>query len=418
MRYLSFLIVLAACSVSPDETFNPNDASTWGEVEDSDQMPAPGDFGLKGPRSVIQGLGITVSVSDVDPYSQVVLAASTNGDSGGPCFDFFGGGCFSIGGPIRSAGVDYVDDAGDLDFELTVPMGMAGTEVCLQAAVRRGAGGDGSIFSDTVCWMVQADSDRDGLGDRDEVIRGTDPLDDDTDDDGYLDGDDCAPLDAEKAETCGHLYVAQARSCGYTGVYKLDLGAESYELAHDTGTKYSALTGYDGRLFAADAQFGGNIYELDTETGDRIADWYTGFSAPGISAAGDGTIYANWRGSMYKHDVDNLEPIYWGSGPSNNMDIAADDDGNVYYVDDSNWGTMDPDSGTYVSLGSMTGFDGPILGYRDKVGGFEYHNGTFYVINAIRSGSNSELYELDVDSGVVTYVMELPECVDALGSTQ
>jgi hypothetical protein len=415
MRYLSFLIVLAACNPSSDDTFNPNDASTWGEVEASGQMPAPGDaFTLEGPDRVIEGDEVTVKVDGPYAYEAVVLAVSAYGESAGPCFDYFGGACFGISAPVRSAGFAYMDEDGKLSFDLTLPIGTAGREVCLQGAVRRGADGAVSAMSSTLCWAVQGDSDGDGIGDAEEIERGLDPLDDDSDDDGYLDGVDCAPLDELKNETCGHLYVSQARNCG-TAVYKLDLDAGEYgEPVFDNFVKYTSLTGHDGRLFAGASGFDGTLRELDPETGAEITNWYTGQNRPGMSASADGTIWANWGGSLYTHNVDRLEPLYVGSGPSSNMDIAADDDGNIYYVDDDDWGYF-ADT-TYYSLGSTSGWESGSVGYRNKVGGFEYHNGSYYVINDNRSVA--DLFELDIETGEVTYVMALPTCVDALGSTQ
>jgi hypothetical protein len=418
MRYLSFLIVLAACNPSSDDTFNPNDVSTWGEVEASGQMPAPGDaFTLKGPDRVIEGEEVTIKVDGPYAYEAVVLAVSAYGESAGPCFDYFGGACFDISAPVRGAGFSFMDEEGKLSFDLTLPMGTAGREVCLQGAVRRGAGGAVSAMSSTLCWDVQGDSDGDGIGDDEETDRGLDPFDPDSDDDGYLDGEDCDPIDPEKNETCGHLYAAQARSCGFTGVYKIDLDAGTYDLAFDNFVKYSGLTGHNGRLFAARGGFDGNIYELNPETGESIADWYTGNSAPGISASSDGTIYANWRGSVYTHNVDDLAPTFWGSGPSNNQDIAADDEGNVYYVNYGDYGSMDVFGGGYTFLGATTGWESGTLS-RDKVGAFEFHNDKFYVVNTVWSGEYSELFEFDVESGEVSYLMELPGCIDALGSTQ
>ncbi len=216
------------------------------------------------------------------------------------------------------------------------------------------------------------------------------------------------------------IFAGQARGYG-SAVYKVDVEAGTYEYAWDNFTPYTAMAGFDGRLFAIPTSFDGNIYELDPENGAVITSTYTGNFQPSMGAGPDGTLYTNWGGSMFTYDGNNLAAggSYVGSMMSNNNDIAVDDEGNAYYIDDGNWGTVDFATGTYTDLGSTYGWEsGGGCAYRDRVSAFTFHNGRFYAINTGWDCPVSELHEFNVVTGEATFVMELPDAIDSLGSIQ
>ena len=214
------------------------------------------------------------------------------------------------------------------------------------------------------------------------------------------------------------LYASTARGCGTTDVYTIDVDAGTYEFAWNNGNKYTALAGFDGRMFAGRSGFDGTMDEVDPATGDVLEAYYTGYIRPGFSATPDGTIYSNWGGSTYTFDGNAISygGTYIGAMHSSNTDIAADDDGNVYFVDDGNWGTIDFMTGSYTDLGGTYGWESGPWGSRDRVSAFEYHDGRFFVVNADWNGAYTELFELNVSTGEATYIMELPACIDGLGS--
>ncbi|MFT4622159.1 MAG: hypothetical protein ACI8PZ_000815 [Myxococcota bacterium] len=413
MRYLTPLLVLAACSTSSDVTFDANDMSSWEEVQASDQLAPPEPLVLEAVNLAPAGGSMTIEFSGGIPYEEILLGASTGGDAGGPCYAYFGGNCLDIAAPVRNAGHGWADDSGDYEFALNVPSGAAGVEVCLQAAIRRGPGGADSAVSNTICWTVQLDSDGDNIGDDDEIAMGLDPYDPDTDNDFYLDGDDCAPLDPAQNVSCGQLYAAQARSRG-TGFYSIDEDGVS-TLMWSNGEGYSGMAWDGDRLLGMRDGFGHTLDELDIETGDILNSYYTGGYYNGMTADADGNVFYSEGCSLYRIDAgaDITSAYYVGSGPCNSSDMMTDADGNTWYVQSSSLYSVDTSGGGTAFVASTTGWDAGPRFSTNRVSAAACSQDDCFVINGANSGL-TDLFTIDTATGEVTFISTIIEYVDAL----
>ena len=198
MRWWTVL-ALMACGTSADDSSGP---TAWSGPVLGVVSP-PGDVVLEVGLGVLGGT-MPVTLRDAYPYEEVELLMSRAGAGPGPCLGVLGGACQGLRGPVKHLRTLYADIEGSTDVDLPIPAlgDLGGAEVCFQAASIRGPGGESTDLSEVVCTTLDRDSDGDGLTDGVESERGTDPRDPDTDDDGFLDGDDCDPLDADLTDDC------------------------------------------------------------------------------------------------------------------------------------------------------------------------------------------------------------------------
>ncbi|MFT4626951.1 MAG: hypothetical protein ACI8PZ_005632 [Myxococcota bacterium] len=417
MRLTPVILLAVACGVQ-DSTQTDTNAHDWGVQEGATiTQAAPGDLNLTLDRALVGSI-MRAEVSDAYAYEDFQLIISMAGE-GASCPAPLGGGCLGLNAPSNRVASGYADDSGAATIDVPVPMlpRFVGSEVCGQLVANRGPAG--WVTSNVSCVIIDADTDGDGLADSEEDAIGTDRYNPDTDGDGALDGFDCAPLDPTKFDACGVLYGSQSRSCGTTEVYTIDPQAGTYSLAWNNGTKYTALAGFDDRLFGGVSGFDGNMHEINPADGSILDTYYQGSYQPAMTATPSGEIQMVWGCQQYVFDGNNLSAggVYTGGMYCNNMDLAVDDAGNTYYVDDGDFGTIDFSTGAYGDVGVTSGWESGGVGYRDKVSAFEYHQGTFYVVNTSWMGAVTDLFEFDPATGAVTYVMELPACIDGLGST-
>jgi hypothetical protein len=96
------------------------------------------------------GQPATLAVSNVLPGESVGFSVALGTGGVGPCPAPLGGVCLSLGTPVRLLGTAVADATGTATFAWTVPGGLAGQTVALQAGVARGAGGADSVVTDVV----------------------------------------------------------------------------------------------------------------------------------------------------------------------------------------------------------------------------------------------------------------------------
>ncbi len=117
------------------------------------QLPPPGDLAIVQPV-LFAGSEATISVTGARWYEQVFIGASANGLGGDTCSDYFGGLCFDIQAPGVQLGRPWTDDLGNASVTVDIPASLAGEEVCLQVAARRGLLGANSEISPAQCVTV------------------------------------------------------------------------------------------------------------------------------------------------------------------------------------------------------------------------------------------------------------------------
>ncbi len=168
-----FVVGLVACSLSPREPEL--------NLERPDRLQGiaapPGDLEVT-LRGGALGGDLTTEVTGANAGDFIYLARTSAGTGDGPCFSAIGGACLGLVAPLELHGSLWTDadGAGDLTVSIPERADWMGRELCFQAIVRRGAGGDLSEVSDAVCVTLDRDSDGDGSPDS------SDPCpDDDTD---------------------------------------------------------------------------------------------------------------------------------------------------------------------------------------------------------------------------------------------
>ncbi len=149
---------------------------------------------------------------------------------------------------------------------------------------------DGDGLTDTVEYGLtpthRADMDDDGLTDREERERGTNPLDADTDNDGYYDGFDDRPL------TAGLSYHGVAASA------PTDSDGDGLSDAFEAGVRLDAHnrdTDGDGLTDGAEYDLGTNARQADSD-GDGINDGTEVGRAFGGASSDDPTANATYSG--------------------------------------------------------------------------------------------------------------------------
>lgn len=401
MRYLTPLLVLAACNTGSDVTFDANDMSTWEEVADSGQLAPPG-FGLVVDGRPLRGETLTIRVSGLSAYEPVLLGVSGS-DAGGPCYAYFGGVCLDITAPVRNAGYDYTDESGTFTWELAIPDGAVGSTACFQAAVRRGPGGADSLVSNTFCTELEDDRDGDGLGDLAEIEAGLDPDDPDTDGDFVRDGDDCEPLNPE-VYFCTDIYAAIG-SCRGSGLFRLDMDSGDEERTCALSRGYTGLTFHsDGHLYGlGDNCNGGGVYRIDTETCEE--EFIAGLSSSrnGMLASDGFRLLGGTCSSLEYIDVatGEIEPLGYDIGACRGASITSDKYGQLYWADDG-FGTFDGSSAD------------PMIAPANVYQGSTFYKGKLIGLN----GGCSNLYSYDPETGEETNVgFGFSDCgVDSIAS--
>ncbi|MCB9680723.1 MAG: hypothetical protein H6733_04555 [Alphaproteobacteria bacterium] len=153
------------------------------------QLPPPLPMTSTLPAMVTGGT-LRFDVSGLQGGTVVQLYATPRTSGADACPPALNGRCLDLPSPAYRVGQQTANAVGAVSFSLRVPARVPATQVAFQAATLTGAF---SPQSDVLVLPVvdgSTDDDGDGLTALEELTLGTDPFDDDSDDDGLLDGEE------------------------------------------------------------------------------------------------------------------------------------------------------------------------------------------------------------------------------------
>jgi hypothetical protein len=144
---------------------------------------------LFGPTFAVRGETTTWTIQNAPPNAPVVLLASTAMAGRFACPPVIAPTCLGLRGTPFVVTTRMSDASGRATFALTLPAGFAPPSFAIQAGSLL-VGGGVSLSSTAFIRPLDAggDDDADGVLNADEIILGTDPLDDDSDGDLATDG--------------------------------------------------------------------------------------------------------------------------------------------------------------------------------------------------------------------------------------
>ncbi|MCB9687749.1 MAG: FG-GAP repeat protein [Alphaproteobacteria bacterium] len=181
---------------NPDQRDLDDDGT--GDVCDAPELAIGG--------TVVHGGTVDLVASGVGVGEQVEFWAAVGAGGAGPCPPNLGGLCLDLGASAAPVGSAIAGSDGVATLTASVPgLVVADGAYVVQAAIRRGAGGSGSVRSPVVAVDPYLDWDGDGLLDATEGLLGTDPTSADTDGDGLSDLDEfgTSHLDPTSADSDG-----------------------------------------------------------------------------------------------------------------------------------------------------------------------------------------------------------------------
>lgn len=417
---LWFVLLASACTTNSVQ--HAEDAS-W-DVSDGEVMAPPAPMVLT-LRNTLIGDVMRAEVHDSIPFEDMQYALSINGsaDGAGPCMESMGDLCLDLAEPVKRLGSTFADGDGVADLAVEIPdfPYLYGTEVCVQAVARRGAGGEFSDKSNVVCFLYDTDTDGDRLKDSEEASWGSDPFVPDTDGDGWEDGyevyeegtdptltdsdgdgsddpDDCYPADADRGPLCDPIFTV-ARCCSYDidAINMDDAGESEAGLGYWSMNLTSATIGPDGALYAGEGQWSPNIVRMDTETGETEGIAY-------LSGAwyGKPTGMFTYMDQIYMYNKDdyNLWTLDHETGDYADTGIdagywrrvcfAVSPDNQVYLLSYDDLYEIDMSDGSTTYLGYVSGAP------YSRGAGCTFHEGEMYAIRG--EYATKELYRIDIDT--------------------
>jgi hypothetical protein len=417
---LWLMLIAAACT--HNETQN-TDETSWA-VNDAEVFAPPGVMTLT-LRNTLIGDVMRAEVHDSIPYEDMQFALSVNGSGvdAGPCMESMGGLCLDLAEPVKRLGNTFADSDGVADLAVEIPNFpyLYGTEVCVQAVARRGAGGEFSAKSDVVCFLYDNDTDGDGLKDSEEASWGSDPAVMDTDGDGWDDGyevweegtdptlvdtdgdgsddpDDCYPADPDRGPLCDPIYTV-ARCCAYDiDAINMDDSDESTTgLGYWSSALTSATIGPDGALYAGESDWSPDIIRMDRETGEAESiaylsgAWYG--KATGMFTYMDQIYVYNKEDSnlwTLDHETGDYADTGFDVGYWRRACFAVSPDNIVYLLTYDDLYTIDMSDGSYTYLGYVSGAP------YSRGAGCTFHEGELIAIRG--EYATKQLYKINIDT--------------------